>query len=142
MSYLWFQITMCYIIVVQHFNPIDYLMKKLACLHFRNIPMCYDVIKHFTSFCILHHQVNSIGCIQYFIELYNISMSGLFKNFNLTINAPYIGLLFNTIFLENLDSNLRKQKDDCLDLVLSYQQERKAHPMTDTLYSAYIPFLQ
>lgn len=90
---------------MQVLNTRKNLVEKTACFLVWQAFLFYDVVKEFTTWHKLHNQEELPRRLDDFVQLDNIRVSDNFKNLYFSHHSRNIGLVFNFVFLQNLDGH-------------------------------------
>lgn len=88
------------------FNACYDLMEEFASLCLFDSLVLHDVVKELASTCILHDQVELLGCLDNFIKLNNMRMTNEFEDVNLSGDPFNITDILYFLLLKYFDSDL------------------------------------
>ena len=100
------QIPMDDLQLMQVLHSSDDLVEEVASLWLLHPLIGHDVIEELTTLSIFHYQIQLLGCLNDFIQLYDIRVSYHLQYMNLSRHSLHIVHILNLILLQNLDSNL------------------------------------
>ena len=93
--------------LVQILNARNYLMEKFKCMRFLDPLVLDDVVEQFTAICVLHNQVQLLGCFDDFVELNDVGVSDHLQNVDFAGNSLYVVDILDFVLLENFYRNLQ-----------------------------------
>lgn len=100
------QVAMANLDLVEVLDASEDLVEEPARFAILQSSLLDDVLEKFASAGILHYQEELFGRFDDFIQLHDVRVSNDFQNVNLSHHSRDVSLVFDFIFLEDLDGNL------------------------------------
>ena len=107
----------------------DDLLEETACFVFLQALALDDVVEELTAVCVLHDEEELSRRFNNLVKLYHVGVPNDLQNVDLASDSLYVGLVFNLVFLQDLDRYLlaRDQVSAEPDLSKSALSERSTY---------------